>query len=415
MNNAPTVRREHYGLIETVLNQCAGVLKALRLPVADLTAPSIRTSAERTTGLTDWGNPLHKEAFERLVDMVSGDEFTALSNIVTRQAMIKAAANRLQMVDYLKSHQQEMTKPFGRPVFVLGFPRTGTTLLQNLLCLDPGRRALPFWELTNPIPIHKDPGTDRHARIQSAENVLSLAYRFAPEMRTIHEITAETAEECWYLFFHCFAVLNYDLQTGTNTFGDWLLTQDMQWAYEGYRSQLSILNHNWPARNLVLKCPEHLWFMDALLEVFPDACVIWTHRDPVASIASYCSLISLTYRMHFGNMQPHRIGAHIRKRFHQGVTRAMASREAYGNEDTFFDVRFHELVQDPGAMVDQITDHFDLPKVADEAIQNWLNNGRSDKRGAHQYSAERYGLDRCAILKEFAPYIERFGIHVKSP
>ena len=93
----------------------------------------------------------------------------------------------------------------------------------------------------------------------------------------------------------------------------------------------------------------------------------------------------------------------------------MASRDAYGKEDTFFDVRFHELVQDPGVMVDQITDHFGLPKVANEAIQNWLNNGRSDKRGAHQYSADRYGLDRSAILKEFQPYIDRFGIQVKSP
>ena len=102
-------------------------------------------------------------------------------------------------------------------------------------------------------------------------------------MRTIHEITAETAEEvgtCFPLF------CSPELRPPDRNQCVWRLAtrQDMRWAYEGYKSQLNILNHNWPARNLVLKCPEHLWFMDALLDVFPDACVIWTHRDPVASI-----------------------------------------------------------------------------------------------------------------------------------
>ena len=300
-------------------------------------------------------------------------------------------------------------------MFVLGFPRTGTTLLQNLLCLDPGRRSLPFWELTHPTPISEDSVQDRNVRIRSAERVLSMAYRLAPEMRTIHEIKASTPEECWYLFFHCFAVLNYDLQTGVGHFGDWLLKEDLGWAYASYQRQLTFLNHHWPANNLVLKCPEHLWFLDALLEVFPDACIVWTHRDPVASIASYCSLISLTYRMHFGEMQPTRIGAHIQKRFHQGVTRAMAARDAFDNDNIFFDVRFHELVQDPAKMIGRITEHFGLQPVAEEAIANWLNNGRADKRGAHQYSAERYGLDRARILDQFQPYIDRFGIQVKSP
>ena len=113
-------------------------------------------------------------------------------------------------------------------------------------------------------------------------------------------------------------------------------------------------------------------------------------------------------------MRPHHIGSHTQKRFLQGVTRAMAAREAFNDESRFFDVRFHELVKDPGAMVHQITDHFGLRAVAPEAIENWLNNGRLDQRGAHLYSADRYGLDQDRILDEFKTYIDRFGIHVKS-
>jgi hypothetical protein len=414
MTQEETVARSHYTLLERLVNALAGLAASAGLSFTQIDRASILQISERKTGLQDWGNAQHLEFLDRLVELVQRDDFTHLSRVVTRQAVIKAASNRLRLVEHLKQNEEVLRGTLGRPIFVLGFPRTGTTLLQNLLCLSPERRALPFWELTNPIPEHEDRVLDRKKRREAAQNLLKLAYRFAPEMRKIHEITADTAEECWYLFFHSFAVLNYDLQTGGPEFGDWLMKSDMNWAYREYRSQLAILNHEWPAENLVLKCPEHLWFLDALMEVFPDAALVWTHRDPVASIASYCSLISLSYRTYFGEIRHKEVGKHIQHRFLQGVTRAMEFRDAINDESRFFDVRFHELVKDPAAMVTRITEHFNLRPVAQEAMANWPNNGRKDKRGAHVYSAERFGLQRTPIEKHFKPYIDRFQVEMES-
>ena len=121
--------------------------------------------------------------------------------------------------------------------------------------------------------------------------------------------------------------------------------------------------------------------------------------------------------MLYGKFDPLPIGKHITQRFEQGVTRAMAARAAKGRPEQFFDVPFQELVQDPIAMVHRIHQHFELPipEDMDSAMDNWLNNGRADKRGQHQYRAERYGLNIEAIHDQYAEYIERYSIAVKKP
>jgi hypothetical protein len=242
--------------------------------------------------------------------------------------------------------------------------------------------------------------------------LLQLAYLIAPEMKYVHQIGATTAEECWPLFFNTFSVMNYDLQANLREFGDWLMTTDMVPAYDDYRRQLQLISQRAPDRDLVLKCPEHLWFLDALMEVFPDACIVWTHRDPLASIASYCSLISLNQRMLYGRIDAHAIGAHITDRFEIGVERAVAARERIGRPEQFFDVDFVDLVRDPRTIIEQIHRHFDLPypETMDTSIDGWLNNGRADKKGRHRYSASVYGLDAEDIDRRYGDYIERFQI-----
>jgi hypothetical protein len=370
---------------------------------------SIVRAAERRTGLNDWGDDRVMTALDAMSSHVARPEFTHLSRALSRQTLVKGGALRLRLVEYLKSNPAIGKTPIERPVFVLGFPRSGTTLLQNLLCLSDSRRGLEFWELNNPVPVCEDKVADQERRKKSAGRVLDLAYRLAPEMREIHEVGVDTFEECWYLFWPTFMVLNTDLQTSLPTLGDWLMTADMRWAYGEYRRTLQGLIHERPTEQLVVKCPEHLWFLDSLLEVFPDACIVWNHRDPVASIASYCSLISLPHRMHFGSFDTKLIGEHITHRFHEGVSRAMDMR-AKAEPGQVFDVDFGALCTDPAAVVRQVTDHFGLAPVQEARIEAYLNNGRADKKGAHKYDAARYGLDSQAIRTRFADYIAAHGL-----
>ena len=203
-------------------------------------------------------------------------------------------------------------------------------------------------------------------------------------------------------------MLNFDLQSGRSQYGDYLLHEhDMVQAYGEYRQALQMLVHQQPADQLVLKCPEHLWFVDDLLENFPDACIVWTHRDPFDAVASYCSLISMQWRTLYGKFDPKDTGRHISSRFLEGIERAMASRERH-DSSRFYDVSFASLVRDPVGTVRDIESYFGLNHhgETDDAVRAYLARKREDSRGSHVYSAERYGLDRDEINRRYAGYID---------
>lgn len=411
-----TVRDEEYRWPIRALNGLAGLAESVGLQLGNCEMQSILDAARHKTGLVDWGSDSFLEPLEILTELAStSDRFTPLARVVMRQTFLQAVKNRLNFQAFVKRHAEVLDTRIERPVFVLGFPRTGTTALQNLLCLDPGRRGLQFWELTTPVPWHDNPALDEKWRIRNADRTLRAAYLIAPEQRQVHYIDTHTYEECWPLFGNTFRVLNFDLQSGMKPYGEWLMSCDMREAYAEYKQYLQLLTWRNPADNLVLKCPEHLWFVDALLEVFPDACIVWTHRDPVPTIASYCSLISMQWRTLYGSFDPRELGAHITHRFHQGTQRAMAAR-AKADPKRFFDVNFHSFVGDQASTVREICEYFDLPyrKGMDAEIATWLEADRADHRGAHKYSIERYGIDVDEVHERYADYIAMFDVNTRA-
>lgn len=422
---ALTVERTEYRASLRALDGALAALSALGLPLTRLDADSLCRAALRQAGAPGpvpsppaahpaFGSPGFRAPMDQLCANVEGRPLTALGRTLTRSTLVKALSNRIYIDRYIRAHPEVLDVPIERPVFILGFPRTGTTLLQNLLSLEPGWRALQFWELQNPVPVHPDRAVDRRRRKRVADFSLGLAYFVAPEMRAIHEISSTSAEECWPLFANCFAVMNYDLQSQFVDYGRWLLQYDMTEAYAYYKRSLQILAHHSPTRRFVLKCPEHLWFIDALLAVFPDAEIVWTHRDPVASVASYCSLISLAQRMLYGRLDAVALGAHIRDRFLEGVTRAMDARDRAPGA-AFTDVDFAALVRDTPGQLRLLQDRLGVERDAatDARVAAWLEAERADKRGAHHYDPEVYQLDWADIHQRYAAYIDRFQIPVK--
>jgi hypothetical protein len=406
-----TVVRESHGWFERLLNFGAWLARMLHLPVATLEPEALRRQAARAVGTEDIGDEVCLERMEKMLSEVRENDATSLSYVYFNSLAKRCLTHRAREQQYLARHPEVLDVPIERPVFVLGFPRTGTTIMQNLLAQEPGRRTLKFWELTRPVPVHEDLERDRKARVRAAAADLSIVYRCAPEMAEMHAVSPTTSEECWPLFSISFSALNVDISSGLSRYGSWLLEQDMDWCYREYRRRLQMLLYRDPARQLVLKCPEHLWFLDSLLEVFPDACIVWTHREPLACIASYCSMVSLNRRTVFGGYDGHEVGTHTANRFHQGVTRAMAVRDRVGDE-RFFDADFRALVSDPLGMVEQINQHFglDYTSAGRAAMEEYLKAERKDARGKHRYDSQRYGLDPEAVSHMFSDYTQRFGI-----
>lgn len=404
-----TVKNTSHNLAARAANQVLDFGERLGLLNDHLDPTRLLDEARDQTGLHDFGDEAFVEPLERIVECANGIGLSALGRQIARRTYLEAGMVRLKRHERFSNTPELADLPIDRPIFVLGFPRTGTTVLQNLLALHPDRRALEFWELSRPIAEHADPVRDARSRIQTTRQLLRLAYVTNPEMRVVHEIKTATPEECWPLFCPSFTVLNWDLGVGARSYGDWLMHHDMRTSYREYKQMLQLLVHQRPAQQLVLKCPEHLWFLDALLEVFPDACIVWTHRNPFNSLASYCSLISLQWRTMYGTIAPEAIGEHILRRFSQGVERAMEVRARVG-EERFFDVDFLELVRDQAAMVGRITDHFGIDATDPAVLEAYLDTERSDGRGKHKYDAAMYGLRREEVLDRFAPYIRRFDI-----
>ncbi len=427
MTAAPTVQQLDYRPTLKVANAVARVGEAVGLPLGRLDVDSILDAARRQTGLRDWGDEHFLRPLQHVAEAVRHEErFTPLARVILRQTWIRAVCNRLWLQDWVRRHPQVLETRVERPIFVLGFPRTGTTLLQNLFALHPGRRGLPFWELASPVPVSEDRALDKEQRRKATRVMLRAAYLAAPEMSEVHYIDLDTIEECWPLFANSFSVMNWELQSGLEEYGQWLLdTVDMRLPYAEVKRHLQVLLHQNPvpgaeasggAGQLVLKCPEHLWFVDALLHVYPDACIVWTHRDPYDTIASYCSLMSLQWRTLYGHIDRRRIGEYMERRLLVGIERAMAAREVH-DPRRFFDVRFEDLVADPAGVLERASTWFglDLPPDHRGAVTRYLSHKRSDDRGRHRYDGALYGLDPDRLRERYANYIRHFGVQVGSP
>jgi len=272
-----TVHNLKYRPAVALLNYVLGVLQFLRLsPVVD--ADGMIEEVKKQTGLKRYSDPEVEERLRESIRCVNKTGLTPLGKMATRGMYVKAIWGRMGLEHYVSKLPEVKNIQIKRPIFILGFPRTGTTLLQNMFSLTSKQTALRMFEVTQPVPLHDDPVADARSRMADCAMILHLSYFVAPEMREIHELHADSKEECWPLFLGSAAAFTSDLMMGNKEYGDHLLKADMTGPYRQYKEAMQVSAHRRPTEQFVMKCPEHLWFLDALLKVFPDACIVWTHR-----------------------------------------------------------------------------------------------------------------------------------------
>lgn len=401
-----TVQRDRYNAVEHCLSALGRISLSAGLPWTRLDRDHLIAAARRNTGLSHAGEEYFLDGLDRIVAESHG-RYTPLGTALLRNLLLKALENRLRAVDYLRRHPTVLEVPIQRPIVVLGFPRSGTTLLQTLLASSPDRAPLEFWELMSITPvIEGDVEADKAARVKALDRILRLANYFVPELNCIHESTPTTPEEDWQLLVPSFHALTFELAYGLADYGHWLQHRaDVAWAYREFKQRLQIILHQRPRQQLVLKCPDHLWFIDALLEVFPDACIVQTHRDPVDCITSYTSMISLQERTLTGRIDWPALAQRLTNLFLVGAQRAHAARQRHC-EHPFFDVQFDELVRDPAGTVRNISDHFGIAAPSTSTVKTELRKPRADRPGAHRYSHERLGINPGSIRSQFRWYTD---------
>jgi hypothetical protein len=230
-------------------------------------------------------------------------------------------------------------------------------------------------------------------------------------MKAIHPLVATAPEECLFLLGMSFTDFAAEARAHLPGYMNWLMDTDMVPAYRYYREVLQLLTWKARAQHLVLKSPIHLYNLDALLTVFPDARIIQTHRDPRAVVASGCSLYETTRIASMRGHDPVALGQQWLDTWGQAMDRAMAVR-ARASPEQFLDVHYDELMTDPAGQVQRIHRWAGLggEEAAFGVVQAWLAENPRHKHGVHQYTLEHYGLDAQRVAERFRDYTERFGV-----
>ncbi|MGQ2941438.1 sulfotransferase family protein [Blastomonas fulva] len=365
----------------------------------------IVNAAREKVAVPDPDSDSWKEGLEILLhDHTRQDRLTERGEMIVRNRYVETLAARMQVDEYIRRNPAVLDQPIDRPVFILGMPRTGTTMLSYMLDADPANRSMLRWEAYNAAP-PAAPGalkTDPRclAEVARDENMLKMA----PKVAAAHFEPGDGPTECVHLIAQDFRSLMLAVTTTVPTYHDWLMFTDMTTAFEHRKRVLQILQSTNPGR-WVLKMPSDSLFIRQLFKTFPDARVIWTHRDPYAVVGS-----SLGMR---GNSRPMfevDEGAEYMRQYFPLQLALHASRPlevSAERPDDIYHCYYDDLVADPLTQLKQIYRWLgnDWTETAEAGMQGWLDSNPQNKRGKHSYSLEEWGLTRKDLEPYFSDYL----------
>jgi hypothetical protein len=366
--------------------------------------------ARRRTGLDKFDSDSYREGLQILIDDInrSGREDSYAQR--DREAFVTALAGRLKTTAYLDQHADLLKRPIQRPVFVFGIPRTGTTLLSNLLAADPARRSPLTWEIDDPVPpatsatLYSDP---RAVQRLVAEKKMLAAN---PEMGKYYRGSAIYPNECVFIMAHDFKTLMWESRGKLPTYRDWIFQTDVTSAYRYHQRFLQLLQSQAPGV-WNLKMPSHSLYLPTLLSVYPDARLIWTHRDPFTAVGSFCSLITLGHRGATGKVDVDWISQNMPWQAKQHADRIMDAREKFG-EQRVLDVHYADLLRDPIGAMKKLYAGLgdDFSASAEQGMRNWLADNPQDKFGRHEYKLAQFGWSVDKLQPMFERYLSRYEV-----
>ncbi|HSH02638.1 MAG TPA: sulfotransferase [Anaerolineae bacterium] len=381
-------------------------------PPIDLTPETIIAQAQRETGLTDFGSDDFRQPLNKLVNAYETEaNLTLLGRIASQNFLQGILVNRLYLHRYFSHNPTILTQPITRPLFIIGLPRTGTTLLQRLLAQDPQARHLRTWELYN----MKNPPHPQHyttdPRINIIRRQLQIFNMIAPDMQIKHPVGAEFPEECITLLRHTLtSPLMFNTMANIPSYIHWLDQQDMVPVYQYFKAQLQFLNHHFDTTHWILKSPAHLLNPDALLTVFPDASIIQTHRHPQKVLPSWCSLIGTMRGSQSNQVDAHALGQEWLTRWATMTNKTVTYRQQNQQQNqAFLDIYFQDMMNDPISTVRHIYHHFgyNYTPEFEQRMQQWLTTNPRHKHGKHHYTMAEFNLTPDQINHHFAPYLQQ--------
>lgn len=380
-----------------------------------MTVDDVIAAATAKCGLTTISDPSIFEGLRRLLKAYAEEaRFTEIGSHLAHADLVNNMVIRMKVDDWLEKHPELLERPIEKPMFVFGLPRSGTTLMINLLHADPARRSMLRWESLDPTPPPRAEELYAGPRFDANQAINEMAYKMVPHILAIHYEDAGSPTECQFAMTPSFCAQVYEAQADIPSWRHWFMHEaDYRPAFRFQKRFLQLLQAEAPG-HWTLKNPWHPLYLDALTEVFPDAQLVMTHRDPADVVGSCCSLIKNVRQLFSDQVDLKGIGASFTDTFRLMVDRTLAFKEKHG-WDSIFDVQYADLMRDPIGTCRKVYARFDEPftPAAEAAMQAYMADNPQGKHGKHHYDLAEYGLSREGVHEQFGDYIEKFNIPVK--
>src|SRR5258708_24979337 len=364
--------------------------------------------------LTDFGEWSFDEPLAVLLRAYKEEaDLGAFGRLAVRWDMLRFLSNLLRLRDEEKRAPEILDEPIKRPVFILGLPRSGTTFLHNLLAEDPANLVPRAWQTIYQYTILAllTNGTDRRPNLVARQSASFL--RLVPELPSLHPLNANAAQECIEITGHVMRSLRFDTTHYIPSYQEWLDRAGHLEAYRFHKRFLQHLQHQNGRGSWVLKSPDHIYALDALLKVYPDARFVFVHRDPMkvmASVARLTEILRVPFTRHIDRIQ---IGRQVTDRWVQGSQLLIEASERFRHSpQRIYHVRYNDLVTEPISIVSELYRHFgrNLSGNAETAMSRALAECPHGGYGENLYRLEDYGIDPALERPRFSGYVAHFRI-----
>jgi hypothetical protein len=386
--------------------------------IVELDAAELVTLARATTGLDDLGEdewPGWTETFERMLDSIDTEsQLHLLGRVLTRAEVLRVVQTWLRLQDAWQTTPAIAQQAIDAPLFVVGPPRTGTTILLELLALDPQLRAPIAYEAL--YPLVSMGAVER--RLALAESEQELWADIHPEFMTMHELASNLPCECVHFLMYDFSGPYWSMVYDTPSFTGWQLEhlETLARVYRLHRRMLQTFQQQAPdpsLRRWLLKSPYHVSTLPALFAEYPDARVIHTHRDPRKFLASLVSILSAVRFMRSDAVDVELLASLMQPTYQMFLDGTIAEREnGTIPNDQIVDSHFVDLMADPVTSLRKTYEKLalDWPTGHDRTVTEYLANKPKGKHGTHAYSLADVGLDEDSVRATFEHYVSYYGI-----
>lgn len=384
---------------------------------------ALMEEAAATTGLNDFGDRWFEKPFEVLLDSVKHEaQLNAAGEFSATKMFHHVLRDRLYTQMWFKRHPEILARPLKNPVVIVGPMRSGTTRLHRLLAADQRFAHLRSFETISPVPRPEFEqvlaGEAEDFRPKLAARILKVARLANPRTLSIHPTGAYEPEEELGLVAASMYGMKWEAQWNVPSYAEWCHEESAIPAYRHMANLLRLIGWSQQESSLrpwILKTPQHMLDLPALLEVFPDARLIFTHRDPKQVVGSAASLAWNQTIIYSDHNDPAQTGRDWLGKTATMIARMRAARDAIPRE-RMIDVQYEDMETDWRGTMERVYRFLDLemePAVA--GMEDYLDRSARLKRHPHRYSLAEFGLREDEVNERFADYTETFGIPVGAP